>query len=156
MLTADEQTRLRLVKLDSPQRVKWLRQKIAPCYADLAARVYFRLPYYVDGTIIEPESEAIDLVLRLGAIYHLSSTERYTAYRAQWKMALNKSEELGNHLIRIGKHHIDHGGTSKNLAQVFCDASRDFPDDLPFISRDEFEAIAQGFKKARPKRAAKP
>lgn len=156
MLTADEQTRLRLVRLDSPQRVKWLRQRIAPYYADLAARVYFRLPYYIDGSIIEPESEAIDLVLRLGAIYHLSSTERYTAYREQWKISLNKSVELGNHLIRIGKYYIDHGGASKNLAQVFWDASRDFPDDFPFISRDEFEAIAQGFKKARPKRAENP
>jgi len=156
MLTADEQIRNRLGKLDSPQRVRWLQQKISPYYADLAARVYFRLPYYIDGVSIEPESEAIDLVLRLGSIYHLSGRERYAAYRTQWKIALYKSADLGKHLIQIGKHHIDQGGTIKNLAQVFWDASRSFPQEFPFISKDEFEAIAQGFKKTRRKRAVKP
>jgi len=156
MIPEDEQIKNRLAKMDSPQRVRWLRQKIACYYSDLAARVYFRLPYYIAGHVIEPESEAIDLVLRIGAKYNLSGTEQYTAYQAQWKIALNISAELGKQLIRIGKYYIDHGGTIKNLAQVFWQASLRFPEYWPFIARDEFEAIAQGFKKTRRKRAAKP
>lgn len=156
MLTEREQIILRLQKLDSSRRVKWLRYKIASYYADLAARSFFRIPYYIDGEEIEPESEAIDLVLRLGAIYHLTPTERHRAYQEQWKTALKTADKVGNHLKHIYKNHYATGGSTQTLPEFFAEESQKFPASWPYIAPTEFKNIGAGFKKILSKRAVKP
>jgi len=163
MLTEREQIIIRLQKLDSPRRVKWLRYKISAYYDDLAARDFFRIPYYICGCTIEPESEAIDLALRLGAIYKLTTTERHAAYVEQWRSALKTAETLGNHLKLIYKNHYSQGGSTDTLPQFFWEESQKFPLSWPYLSPKEFKKIGKGFRKVGqgfkiipPNKVAKP
>lgn len=147
-------------KMDSPARVKWLREQIAGYTRDLSARSYFRLPCFVLGfteffepvEIPDPKAECRQLARNLAEQNGLSQAEAESAFDAEWAESMRICEQQGEKLRMIALGHIKVAGCSAGLADTFMTAAKRFPDNWPFLTQDNFEAIAAGFSRRAVRR----
>ena len=76
--------RRRLDRLDSPQRIAWLRKQIGDYIVDLAARTFFRLPTWCAGHAVpDPKAEAEATCRGTAGSHGLTPIEAEMAFKAE-------------------------------------------------------------------------
>ena len=146
MLTADEQIRNRLGKLDSPQRVRWLRNYISDYIINLAARVYFRLPLSCAGVELDPYIDAFDLSFRLARLYGFTDDERRAAFTAEWKRGIQYAEEAAEIFETAAARHIQLYRRRDNILETLMRQRKSLPPHAPHFTQSDIEKIARRFQ----------
>ncbi len=152
MIAPEEAEKRRLDRLDSPARVRWLREQVRGYVIDLAARAYFRLPTVCAGSVIDdPKHEAIDCCLRLAESHGLTSSECATAFKSEWAAGMNLAVQVGEKLKITGLSHIKITGSGNGVEAALQAAAAKFPVGWPHLTPDDLKDIAAGFQ--RPAKA---
>jgi len=142
MTSADDQITRRLDKMDSRQRIAWLREQVANYTIDLSVRVYFRLPF---GDI-DPEIEAITLSCNLGQRHGLTPDECYFAYRGEWARGLGMAASVGERFEAAAERHIQLYRRRDDIHKVLMREVRKLPAGMPCVTDDDIRIIARRFQ----------
>jgi hypothetical protein len=143
----------RLPRLDSPNRIAWLRAQLRGYTVDLAARAYFRLPTTCDDKPVPcPRSEALEAFGNLASGHGLTVDECLAGFNAEWSAGLRLAEQAGEKLKIAALSHIKVNKSSAGLEQVLRQTCRRFPDAWPFLTDADINAIAAGFQRPQQRR----
>lgn len=148
--------RRRLDRLDSPQRIAWLRKQIGDYIVDLAARTFFRLPTWCAGHAVpDPKAEAEATCRGTAGSHGLTPIEAEMAFKAEWTSAIALAQQAGEKLKIVALSHIKAAGGVDGLEAALHGARNKFPAHWPFLTDDDLAAIAAGFRRtSRSRRAA--
>lgn len=146
MLTADEHIKRKLGKLDSPRRVKWLRQHISGYIRNIAARVYFRLPFTVLGEELDPYLEAFTLSFNLAELYGFTDDERRVAFTAEWKRGVELAKEMAESIETAAARHIQLYRRRDNIMESLMRQRSKMPPQAPHLTDDDLGQICRRFQ----------
>ena len=146
MLTADEHIKRKLEKLDSPRRVKWLRQHISGYIRNIAARVYFRLPFTVLGEELDPYLEAFTLSFNLAELYGFTDDERRVAFTAEWKRGVELAKEMAESIETAAARHIQLYRRRDNIMESLMRQRSKMPPQAPHMTDDDLGQISLRFQ----------
>ncbi|MCB5945930.1 hypothetical protein [Acidocella sp. KAb 2-4] len=148
--------RKRLARLDSPARIKWLREKVSGYIKNLAARTFFRLPTECAGyEIPDPKDEALTACINLVLAHDLNADECRIAFEAEWRIGMDMAKAAGEKIRISALSHIKATGSTERLIAALQAARAGFPDHWPYLTDTDLTALAAGFRApAKPRRAA--
>ncbi len=142
--------------MESPERVRWLRSQVSGYILDLAARAFFRLPTSCsDQCITDPKFECADLCAFLAAKHDLTAEEARAAFNAEWDAGMKAAVQVGDKLRMTALSHIKIAGSPAGIEQVLRQARNRFPAHWPYLTDDNLDAVAAGFRRpVKHRRAA--
>ncbi|HTS09101.1 MAG TPA: hypothetical protein VMP68_26280 [Candidatus Eisenbacteria bacterium] len=146
MLNADEHIKRKLGKLDSPRRVRWLRQHISGYIINIAARVYFRLPFTVLGEELDPYLEAFTLSFNLAELYGFTDDERRLAFSTEWKRGVKLAEEMAETIEAAAARHIQLYRRRDNIMESLIRVKSKKPPQAPHLTADDLGQICERFQ----------
>jgi hypothetical protein len=152
----DEAEKRGVACLDSPARIRWLREQVQGYVTDLAARAYFRLETWcANKEIHAPKEEALSACANLATRHGLTSDECAAAFNTEWSRAMKLAVQVGEKLRIAALSHIKITGASAGVEQAMRQARNRFPADWPYLTDSDLDAIAVGFRwPAKRRRAA--
>jgi len=143
----------RLPRLDSPQRIAWLRTQLHSYTIDLAARSYFRLPTTCDDEPVPcPRSEALAAFVKLTVEHGLTVDECSAAFNAEWRAGLRLAEQAGEKLKIAALTHLKIRGEPDRLPEALRLARDRFPSTWPHLTPADLAALAAGFQRPQQRR----
>lgn len=155
MITPQEAEKRRLARLDSPARIKWLRERVQDYAVEMGARTYFRLPTTVCGyPIDDPKAEIVAACVGIGNHHDLTGAECAAAFKAEWAAALSLAERVGEKLKIAGLSHIKAAGSARGIEAALQATVAKFPQNWPHLTRDDIASIAAGFQRPMKSRRA--
>ena len=150
MIPVDADTR-RLARMDSPQRIAWLRSQVHAYTTDLAVRQFFRLPTTCcDEEIPSPKDEALLAFIGVAGKHDLTPAECSAAFNAEWDAGMKAAVLVGDKLRMTALSHIKLTGGTAGLGQALRQARNRSPAHWPYLTDENLDAIAAGFR-LRPK-----